>query len=142
MKTARLLVLSLIVLASAAAFAQSPVIVAQVSLLNQQNTIPTTTLVTPATNGVYRVSAYLIGSKYDNQNEWNVGLLWKDEIGQEKTIQNWLIAPNNQIPLYSQAMQILRATAGNPITYHVGVLGTPRGVTYNLFITVEQLESD
>lgn len=139
MKTARLLIVLLIVLVSVAAFGQSPVIVAQVSVLNQNSRIPPTILVTPVTSGIYRISVYMVASKISTSH-WSLGLSWTDEVQDQNTPHFWVQVPANVFSTYSHATQIVRAVAGKPINYSVA--GNARGVTYNLFITVEQLESD
>jgi len=142
MRLARLLVLAVIVLASASALDQSPVIVAQLTLLNQNNQIPPTVLLTPATHGIYRVSAYMteLATKF-TVGTYNLVLNWSDEAGgPEQSPPSWVELPANR---YSSGTLIVRSVAGKSIQYYVnGSNGTKTNFSYNLFITVEQLETD
>lgn len=140
MKTARLVVFSLMVLVSVAAFGQSPVIVAQVSLRNQGQAIGPTPLLTPPTTGVYRVSAYISSSNAPSTGYWSLHIKWVDENALRKSPRHW-IEVGTSVLKYSQGTLIVRAVAGQPIKYDVDQSGPP-DFDYNLFITVEQLESD
>jgi hypothetical protein len=138
MPTTRLIVLSLIVLESVAVLAQSPVIVAQVSLRNQNRSIRPTALVTPTTGGVYRISAYMATAKASFHSSWATYLNWTDDY--EHTFQSVPVTVGGD-KLYSQAIVIVRGASNVPITYSVG-FGGELAQPYDLFITVEQLESD
>lgn len=113
MRIARLLLLSLTVLASAAAFGQSAQIVAQVKLLNQSSRIPWTTLLTPSTNGLFRVSAYLVGSNNAKSGDWTLNLMWTDEVKRQST-PDFLEVPFTS--LHSQGTETVRALANSQST--------------------------
>jgi hypothetical protein len=138
MKIARLLVLSLIVLPSAAAVGQSsPIIVVQLSLLNQYRITPTT-LFTPTTGGVYRISTYMSRRRGPiNTGAWEMGLAWKDGNNAEGADPGYI---NNTIS-GSANTTVIRVSAGTPIHYSVHPIAEPT-FNYDLYITVEQLESD
>ncbi|MBA3913083.1 MAG: hypothetical protein H0X25_04330 [Acidobacteriales bacterium] len=142
MKLVCLVVFSLIVLASGAALAlSSPQIVAQASLLNQNSKIVGAPLFTPTTNGAYRVSAYLVVAAFQSQKVWALQINWIDDVQREQTPSGWLQAPSSAMLLNGQATTIVRAIAGQPITFNVWPMNQPK-TSYDLFITVEQLESD
>jgi hypothetical protein len=140
MKLARLLVCSLIVLASAAAFAQSsPQIVAQVSLQNQSADIPRTVLVTPTASGIYRITAYFVSGSNSATGGWGLRLHWKDEDGGRITPIRW--ADLGRLTHVISVTYTVRSITGQPIQFSVNGFDSPN-FSYNLFITVEQLESD
>jgi hypothetical protein len=123
------------------------VIVAQVTSLNQFGGIAPTTLLTPATNGVYRVSAYmteLLTKKLSGSYSLNVG--WVDESGHVQfTPATWVTLPAQGGTVgagyrFASGTAIIRGVAGKPISYTVQ--GFAPNFNYNLFITVEQLEID
>jgi hypothetical protein len=139
MKLASLFALSLVLLASVAALGQSfPKVVAQDSVLDQSENIEGRTLLTPTKSGVYRVSVYLAGGATEPAGKWKARVHWTDEKGGRSTPRDWAILAKSQLV---SATQIIRAIAGRPIVYFVGRTDSA-DFTYNLFITVEQLESD
>lgn len=93
---------------------------------------------TPTTSGVYRVSVYLAGGAIAPTGKWKARIHWTDEDGARSTPRDWAILGKDQVV---SATQIIRAIAGRPIVYFVGRTESPT-FSYNLFITVEQLESD
>jgi hypothetical protein len=142
MKIARLLILSLIVLASPAVFAQSfPQVVAQVSLLNQTQPIRQTVLVTPTTTGLFRISVYMsAGGGPENGGNWAFTLNWVDD-------QGLLRHPLSSVVLQSEGSyvtttQVIRSAKDQPIRYAVPDSGHVPEFAYDLCVTVEQLESD
>ncbi|HZQ68344.1 MAG TPA: hypothetical protein VFA68_07475 [Terriglobales bacterium] len=139
MKRNRLIVLCLIVLASASAFAQSPVIVAQVTLLNQFGKIAPATLLNPTTNGVYRITGYMTVLPTDKKplGKWDPSIVWDDETNIFQTF-SWEVNPTQRT---GQGVIVVRTLAGRPIVYYVNG-GSATNFNYDLFITVEQLETD
>ena len=63
-----------------------PRIVAKIHLTGQ-STIPTTTILTPKKNGLYRISAYGVITARLNvcSGAWNLVLGWTDDAGAEQT---------------------------------------------------------
>src|SRR5690349_1169923 len=95
-KLAHLFVVLFVIVLSASAFAQTPVIVAQVTVFNQSTKIPPTALVTPALNGVYRVSAYMteLATKQSKGRDV-LTLTWSDDSGKEaEAPSTWVNLPN------------------------------------------------
>jgi hypothetical protein len=70
-------------------------------------------------------------------------LTWSDDSGKEaEAPSTWVNLPNTVGGgFYAQNTIIVRVAAGQPITYSVQV-GANTNFSYNLFITVEQLETD
>jgi hypothetical protein len=120
-----------------------------VVLPNQTATIPTTTLFTPGTTGLFRISAYMtqvatVSGSYNTT--FNLG--WSDDAGQETTSVS---APPIQQPPEVFPPQAwgwnyeggpgntltIQAVAGQPITFWTA---NSRSVgTYSLYIVVERL---
>lgn len=127
MRLYRLLVLSLVVMASVTALAQSPVIVAQVSLFSESQSIAPTTLFTPSNSGVYRISAYMFTKNAVNSGYWSLHLKWVDDDNSRETPKFWVQVTSK--PRYSQGSEIVRAVAGQPISYFTSQEGSPISLT-------------
>jgi hypothetical protein len=125
----------------------SPVIVARGKLVNQTAPIPTTTLVTPSQDAVYRVSVFAVitTSGVDNQSSWSYHISWTDDSGQESGAYLF-----QQAAAYGQfvdvtgntdggIVRIFEAKAGTPVTYSMSENGTPEGSVYSLYYVVEKL---
>jgi hypothetical protein len=120
--------------------------VAKIHLSGQTSTIPTTTMVTPKKNGLYRISAYgaiTVPGKGCNEF-WNLILGWTDDAGTEQTpiLVPPLILQCNWAPPGGNITIILAVSdePGMPLTYRVATAGgDPISSSYELFITVEQL---
>jgi hypothetical protein len=125
-----------------------PKVVAQLSLTGQSAPIPERTLLTPRSNGLYRVSAYLT-SVFEVGVDSGVYILvnWTDDsgVGQCPDFVDWpclavdptMNSDQPGTPAMAQRVFMVRAVAGKPITYSV-VAGP--SVVYGLFMTVEQLQ--
>ncbi len=140
MKLLRLLAL-LVIGFSIGAFAQCatfPCVVASATLTNQTAAIPSTPIFTPTSDGIFRVSAYLSASASTSKSAYTYVLVgWTDENGPRKTgSQAYQNNSNAEFTNFT-----LRDLAGQPLLYqtlYVPSKGT--GMTYNLYITVEQLQ--
>jgi hypothetical protein len=158
----------LLVLLAASCFGQNaaripvsyPRVVAKVALTGRTAPIPTTTLFTPAKDGLYRISSYgVVTVDISTFGQWDVLLNWVDDSGPElcggsngaqpcALMYMWTDSPLHYgagIGGYSYAAPntttVVQAKAGVPVTYSVvaDANGSPTGSTYELFITVEQL---
>src|SRR5437588_11107787 len=77
----------------------SPPIVARGKLVNQTAPIPTTTIFTPAQDGLYRLSAYATIIKADpsSSSNWAYTPSWTDDSGLLNTATSQLFSsPSNQ----------------------------------------------
>jgi hypothetical protein len=112
-----------------------PNVVAQVALTGQTQPIPQTTLLTPQTNGLYRVSVYMASSS--SSGSWPLLVLyWTDDVGPQQCGNECSLLSNFNVG----TTFIVRAIAGSSISYSVGPITQGQTLeTYNLFITVEQL---
>lgn len=132
--------LILLLLLCAPVFAQSPKIVAHVDLINHTSTIPATALLTPPSGGLYRVSAYMYVTSYNQTGSiWYLNIGWADTKGkrtQQFTVQQ---TPNHNGPTWAQATVVAVDAAGSPLTYTVTQDGEDYA-PFDLFITVEQLQ--
>lgn len=131
----------------------SPVIVKRVILANQTAPIPTTTLFTPASSGLFRVSVYMTTPvPNSNSNLWVFNLGWTDAAGVENTNGNGLVqaTSNNQPPGAWGALinggigtpdgiAVIQCVGGQPITYSVTPSLESDLGTYSLYATVERL---
>ncbi len=126
---------------------QVPVIVAQGSLVNQTASIPMTTILTPATSGLFRISVYGIPTATDGSysTTFPMDLYYSDDSGPYDKIFTFLAVHTgcNLSPAAGNTSincnytSVFRAVAGVPIQYDVQVSGQ---VTYDLFFTVERLQ--
>jgi hypothetical protein len=132
----------MIVLASCvAATAQSPTIVAQVSLTNQTTRIPKTTLVTPSADALYRVTAYLNMVGADNSSSFTcLTTGWSDNGGGRSQIVFVDSTLNQGVPTWLSTTFSARVKAGVPLVYSVSLCKGGVFNPYDLFITVEQLQ--
>ncbi len=135
-----------------------PLIVARVALTGQTASIPTTILLTPSVDGLYRISSYgVITVPNATFGQWDVQLNWSDESGPElcsnflpcALMQMWSDpvethfggATGNQGAFAPNTTTVVRVKAGTPLTFAVvpDSNGDTSGSTYDLFITVEHL---
>jgi len=133
-------------------------IVASVSLTDQTALIPETTLLTPTANALYRISFYMVQQLPQNPSCGNCGDLeanfqWTDDGGTHLMpsstypstgIQLWnpcsggVCQPSLEDGATPGLTFLARVNAGTPLTY--SVTGTiESGVSYDVFVTVEQL---
>jgi hypothetical protein len=114
-----------------------PCVVASVSLFDQTQSISNVPLYTPATNGIFRLSFYITSTPARNDTfSWGIGFGWTDSL---KKRQNPL--SSTRTGFYGmQPVLIVQDIAGQPLTYNLHADGNVEPSTYNLFITVEQLQ--
>jgi hypothetical protein len=134
--------------ASAPASYSSPQIVARGKLVNQTTTIPVTTILTPAQDGLYRLSVYATVSNPDlnSGSWWSYNPAWTDDGG--SVPENGLLygygnthGPFIYESLYGSGVAIpFEAKAGTSITYSVTQQGPPDNSAYSLYYTLERLE--
>jgi hypothetical protein len=128
--------------------ATSPVILKKLVLKNQTASIPTTTLFTPATGGLFRVSAYMTQtSPGTGSGQWLLQMNWTDDAGQEYDAIGGVYDKATQSLAYCTATEselafvpcgaTFVANAGTPVTY--SVQGDGGGGTYEVFLVVERL---
>jgi hypothetical protein len=140
----RLLLLIVVSTFSMGAFAQCaafPCVVAATSLTNQTQAIPPTTLLTPTTEGTFRINVYLTtGDGTNGGLHWDVFLRWVDGIRARNTDLSALTDQTN-VPF---GTIVVHNVAGQPLEYRTAVgAGTPHeGASrrYDLFLVVEQLQ--
>lgn len=116
-----------------------PIVVSQVALTMQQNSINATNLYTPIINDVYRVSVYQVDSQSAIAGTLSTTITWTDQTGTTQGIN-----PASNLSLislhgFSQGTAYIDVLGTTNITYQTslsGVTGTPQ---YSLYITVEKL---
>jgi hypothetical protein len=129
----------------------SPLIVAKRRLVNQTAPIPTTTIFTPAQDGVFRLSVYatLTGTDSSSQSYWQWGSAWTDDAGPQNPQQVYF-SPNQDSITSGQFLGLdaigggllttIEAKAGTPITFTVSQVGGPDNSAYSLYYVLEQIE--
>jgi hypothetical protein len=121
-----------------------PAIVAHAKLTSQTATIPTTTILTPKTTGLYRLSIYqtLTTANPTSQSCWEVILNWTDDAGLEEgqTDCDFGSQTPPEAYVYSPQVFTFEITAGSPLTYSVAQFGGSDGTAYSLYYTLERLE--
>jgi hypothetical protein len=121
-----------------------PVVVAKAKRTNVTVPIAKTTLFTPAVDGTFRISVYMVTTVGNgNPNTaWQSTLAWSDDAGNWSDtafVAVFTAKPQNSCCTLSNVT--IEAKAGTPISYSVhSVGGETSGTTYEIFVTVEQLQ--
>jgi hypothetical protein len=126
-----------------------PVVVAGIRLTNQTQEIPATTIFNVTTTGLYRVSGYMaMIARGEKTAFWTLYLGWADEAGVELNEYGSLNADQKSPFSYGFGAALtnilppipIEAIAGTPIEYSVTRTPNTAGGTYELFLTVEELQ--
>lgn len=113
----------------------APAVVATIALYNQTGNVPTTTLFTPVTNGLYRFTAYMAETVAGGTGgAWSLEVNWDDFRGQQGMPVELGCNQVDEAPVTSVSGEV---QAGQPITYNVG--GDNASGTYEVLLTVERL---
>jgi len=127
----------------------TPVILARGKMLNQTAPIPTTTILTPATTGLFRLSIYATVTTTDpsSQSSWGIDPQWTDDaetqnaggvlIGYGGALGQFQFQGDTQLGGLSISFE---AKAGTPITISTYQNGPPDSSVYALYYTLERLE--
>lgn len=110
---------------------------ATLALFNQSTAIGTTTLFSPSTTGLYRITLYIRISA-TSLSEYTPAVTWNDEAGSEE----FQTSAGDTLGLEAVAERPVRFVAGQSVSYNVGIsagIGTPP--TYEFAIAIEQLTS-
>ena len=111
-----------------------PCVVASVSLVDQTEPVRTAVF-TPTNSGLFRVTVYMEAS-HTPSSHWDLFFYWKDDL---RPTGMGLGSPMGG-QILTNSFNV-RAIAGGPISYILKKgKNTPPEATYNLFITVEQLQ--
>ncbi len=113
---------------------QSPLIVAQVALTNQTQPIPLTTIFTPKSNGLFRISAYM-NSPTACSCLWVLVFYWTDNAGLQVSDSFGEYGGNS----FANPNFVVRGLAGQPLSALVNN-DEGLGSSYDLNITVERLQ--
>jgi hypothetical protein len=130
-----------------------PIIVKHVALVNRNASVPPTTLYTPPTSGLYRVSAYASSPSnpcYQPPGLGNVpecdyytaAISWVDNYHATQTayVNEASGEQMSEEGSYGDLTQVIYATAGTPISLNVVATDPCRGpCEYSLYFTVECL---
>lgn len=110
----------------------TPIIVAKQSFLAQSAAVPITTVFTPAVEGDFRLSLYIVGTSGTGSA---CGVFaWTDESSTESVDFGCGAAGPNSA---AHSTSPIHATASNPIQFSTFINGT---VTYDAFVIVEQMD--
>ena len=119
------------------AISAAPNIVAQVSFVNQTSGIPLTTLVTPQSSGLFRISGTVEGPSACVAAIYGVYLYWTDDTGSD---QGYIVTPSSaamgNLYLLSAVVRDLNGAPLSNEVFSYNVECSP----YSLFFTVEQLQ--
>jgi len=116
----------------------APNVVETFALFNQTLAINSTTLFTPSTTGLYRITLY-IRETATTLSEYSLDLTWNDLQGS----QRFQVSAGDTLGEEASAQQPARFVAGQPVSYNVGItagIGTPP--QYEFVIAIEQLTSE
>jgi hypothetical protein len=131
--------------------AKSPVIVKSISFTNQTDAVPQSTIYTPSTTGLYRVSIYseLITTNSANQGngyaEFCEDLVYTNDSGATQERSQQLCAPlSSSLNNSDGSITFLaRVTSNTPMLFSTFLLGgQPPPVppySYSMYITIERL---
>lgn len=115
----------------------APNVVATVAMFSQSNAIGTTSLFTPSTTGLYRITLYIRVSA-TTLSEYTPAVTWNDEAGSEE----FQTSAGGTMGLEAVAERPVRFVAGQAVSYNVNIsagIGTPP--TYEFAIAIEQVTS-
>jgi hypothetical protein len=116
-----------------------PCVIATVSLTDQSQAIPVTTIFTPTTDGAFRITVYISTSPGTNKRAtWTIYLGWTDLHGAKET--PFISAGQNGD---SSGNIMVQAVGGQPLLYQVKPMGGGGGVggmTYDILVAVEQIQ--
>jgi len=120
-----------------------PHIVREVQLTGQTSPIPTTTLFTPKSNGLFRFSGVMVvttGNQCQDNCTWTTTIGFSPGTG--ATTQEWLGANAAVVGGgVTPGTLTVRNNGGQPLTYSVTCsFGDCSGSVYELFMTVEQIQ--
>jgi hypothetical protein len=113
-----------------------PKIVANIALLGQMGRITQGTIFTPTTPGLFRLSTYLETLNAQKPSPWKPSIYWIDDAGVGNSLSTF--APTNGLREGQTQTVTIKSGAATPIIYYV--MGPAHGPTYNLYITLEQLQ--
>jgi hypothetical protein len=136
----RKLAVCVLLLWAAMAYGQQWTSVASVSLLQQSQPIPLTTIYTPSEPGSYRLSFYFSGgggTPTTPPGFFDATLTATDITGVATAID---FGASCRQARFISSTPMVSLKAGVPLTYKVDTSGSiPNGCAYNIIITVEQL---
>lgn len=120
------------------AISAAPNVVAQVAFTNQTVGIPLTTLVTPKSNALFRISGTVEGYSGCSPPIYGVCFYWTDDTGTDQGYISIDSGPIMAIGNLYLLTGVIRDLGGAPLSYEV----FPYSVScaYGLFFTVEQLQ--
>ena len=111
--------------------------ITSVKLTAQPSAIGTTTLFTPTSTGVFRVSVYIVDTAAGSAGTVSATIGWTDD-EQAQTISTSTV-PLATLGAFTQSTFFIEATSGNAITYSTAFAGAIGSPMYSLYVTVERL---
>jgi hypothetical protein len=120
----------------------SPKIIAAKSWTGVSTPIPSTTLFTATTTGLYRISLYqAITTPGTSFCYWQSSLGWTDDVGVESGGGTGVFNSAGPPNASSSSTFVLRAVAGTAVTYSTSTTSgcTGDSGTYEFFLTAEEL---
>jgi len=115
-----------------------PQVVARVALKGQTRQIPQTRFFTTPSDGLFRVSAYLLPTAASAGDQLALGIGYTDDVGSASVgVQE--DPSGSGCPGNCSLVATFRAIAGSTITFDTAMCGGCQ-VTYDVFLTLERLE--
>ncbi len=115
------------------------VIVAQVSMPNLSDAVPTTTIFTPETAGLFRISAYVEAPPSANSGSVSANFTYTDDTG----VQSSLGLVQSPTPLSggsSQGTTVFRCHAYKSVAFETSGNFPCSGPCYSVHLTIERLD--
>jgi hypothetical protein len=114
-----------------------PCVVGSISLTDQTQAIIHAPLYTPAAAGLFRISYYLDSTPSQFGGNWGISFDWTDNL--KSRIGSLVLWPTGFYSANTTGL-VVYEVAGQPITYSVHASSNVGTSSYNLFMTVEQLQ--
>jgi hypothetical protein len=111
-----------------------PCVVASISLQGQTAPVAETAVFIPSTSGLFRITAYIESSAM-NGSQWGLQFKYTDDLRGRSAALYQVHPGDSESIVYN-----IRDVAGQPINYTVSELKNWTGGSYDLFITVEEIQ--
>jgi hypothetical protein len=114
-----------------------PVVVARVKLVGQTQAIPPTTIFTPKSTGLFKISMVVVETVAGHSGGyWDIGLVWTGIVEPDSIGGTLGTASVHEGNLESLPSTLL---AGKPVTLRVDAHDDVRDARYDIFIVIERL---
>ncbi len=114
-------------------------VVKEIHLSGQTAVVPPTTILTPAVEGLYRISLYDSASTVvQQQTVWSIVVDWTDKTGQDGNVGGQLIVQPGG--MWNQYSSLCQPKVGTAVTFAVFASDPPpQDATYDVAVVIEEL---